>query len=146
MNVELTKAAENYLSAIVKGQIPKTRGAAGLAVQRKLIQAGLLTEKGNPTKKAKTYFETPEGPIAPPELKEGPILPAEDHIPVYDEDDEDRIIGYMEPEESTGMKIYDLYLLVGTERENVGFTSDENSGIARIRLKFRKLFRGADVD
>lgn len=130
MNIEeLTPAAKNYLTAIVNGETPKARGAAKKTVENKLISAGLLTKKGNPTKKARHYFETPEEPD----------VSTADGIPVYEEDDEDRIIGYMEPEDSTGMRLYDLYLLVGTERENVGFTSDEKSGIARIRLKFRKL-------
>lgn len=133
MNTELTPAAINYLSCILSGQIPKTRGAAGLAIQRKLIKSGLLTEKGNPTKKAKTYFETPEEP-------------QEDQISVFDEDDEDRVIGFMEPEESAGVKLYDLYILDGKERKGIGFTMDESNGINRIRREFRKLFRGADVD
>lgn len=133
MDIELTPAAENYLSAVVKGQIPKPRGAAGLAVQRKLIKNGLLTEKGNPTKKAKTYFETPDGPVEPPHE------PAEDHIPVYNESDGSPVIGYMEPDEITGTRVYDLYILDGEEMKKIGFTADENTGIGRIRREYEKL-------
>ena len=135
MDIELTPAAENYLSAVAKGQIPKTRGAAGLAIQRKLIKSGLLTEKGNPTKKARHYFETPEEPD----------VSTADGIPVYEEDDEDRIIGYMEPEESTGMKLYDLYVLIDTERKDIGFTKDEANGINRIRKEYHKLINSDTV-
>lgn len=124
----LSDAATDYLNAIVTGTPPKAKGAVATAIQKKLRSAGLITPKGNPTKKGRELVAV--------ELKETAAAPEipDTFEPVYDDD---KLIGWVEHRIEYGKDFYHIYVNRSNEAHDIGFHLSKNVGIKRLRSLFK---------